>query len=150
MKGQGVFKSLADKCASTQLRVSKKKAACVRSVEASPVTLRDKMTTVVLCAVSQQFTLIAPSSPLSDFLMIFSTKAPAQSFFSSCPVQPSIKHFPGLVCTSNCELGTGRWGKGCVAIGANGGCFGGEALHVDGIIGPQEKRAVVGDNGQAV
>lgn len=98
---------------------------------------------------SQQFMLMASSFPLSDFLMIFSTKAPAQPFFSSCPVQPSIKHFPGPACTSNCELGTGRWVQGCVAIRANGGRFGGEALRVDGIIGAQEKAAVVGDNGQA-
>lgn len=82
--------------------------------------------------------------------MIVSTKAPAQSFLSSCPVQPSVKHFPGFACMSNCNLGTGRWVKGCVAIRANDGCFGGEVLCVGGIIGPQEKTAVVGDNGQAV
>jgi len=82
--------------------------------------------------------------------MIFSTKAPAQSFFSSCPVQLSIKYFPGLACTSNCDLGAGRWVKRCVAIRANEGWFTGETLRVDGIIGPQQKTAVVGNNAQAV
>ena len=67
MKGQGVLESLADKSASTQLLVSEK-AACVRSMEASPVTLRDKMTTVVLCAEACSVTTIHVNSSVLSAL----------------------------------------------------------------------------------
>lgn len=41
-------------------------------------------------------------------------------------------------------MGSGKWVKGCVAIRANDGCFGGDALHRDGIIGLPERLLLLG------
>ena len=63
-----MLETLADKSVSIQLLVSEKKAACVRSTEASPVTLRDKMTTVVLCAKACSVTTIHVNSSVLSAL----------------------------------------------------------------------------------
>lgn len=63
-----MVKSLADKSASTRLLVSEKKAACVRSMEASPLTPSDKMTTVVLCAEAHSVTTIHVNSSVLSAL----------------------------------------------------------------------------------
>lgn len=62
---------------------------------------RDKMTTVVVCAAARSAVTIHVNGsvcPYSDFLMIFSTKAPAQSLFSSCPwLSPQLNTSRGLL-----------------------------------------------------